>query len=37
MVNSRVIGNYISSRYIKKYHIKIYNKEKLLLGTAKSI
>jgi hypothetical protein len=27
-VDSRVIENYISPRYIRKYHIKTYNKEK---------
>jgi hypothetical protein len=29
MVDSKVIGNYISPRCIKKCYIKIYNKEKL--------
>jgi hypothetical protein len=29
MVDSRVIGNYISLGCIKKYHIKTYNKNKL--------
>jgi hypothetical protein len=28
-MNSRVIGNYISPKYIKKYYIGIYDKEKL--------
>jgi hypothetical protein len=28
-MNFRVIGNYISLKYIKKCHIKTYNKEKL--------
>jgi hypothetical protein len=28
-MDSRVIENYISPGYIKKYYIKIYNKEKL--------
>jgi hypothetical protein len=27
-VNSKVIENYISPKYIKKYYIKIYEKEK---------
>jgi hypothetical protein len=27
-MNFKAIGNYISPRCIKKYHIKIYNKEK---------
>jgi hypothetical protein len=27
-MDSRVIGNYISLEYIKKYHIETYNKEK---------
>jgi hypothetical protein len=29
MMNSRVIENYISPKCVKKYHIKIYDKEKL--------
>jgi hypothetical protein len=29
MMDSKVIENYISSTYIKKYYIKIYKKEKL--------
>jgi hypothetical protein len=29
MMNSGVIGNYISPGYVKRCHIKIYNKEKL--------
>jgi hypothetical protein len=29
IVDSEVIGNYISPGYIKKYHIKICDKEKL--------
>jgi hypothetical protein len=29
MVNSKVIENYISSEYIKRCHIKTYDKEKL--------
>jgi hypothetical protein len=28
-MDSKVIGNYISPKYVKKCHIKIYNKEKL--------
>jgi hypothetical protein len=28
MVDSGVIGNYISPKYIKKCYIEIYNKEK---------
>jgi hypothetical protein len=28
-VDSEVIGNYISPEYVKKYHIEIYDKEKL--------
>jgi hypothetical protein len=28
-MNSRVIGNYITLEYVKKYHIEIYEKEKL--------
>jgi hypothetical protein len=28
MIDSEVIGNYISLECVKKYHIKIYNKEK---------
>jgi hypothetical protein len=28
IVDLGVIGNYISPKYIKKYHIKTYNKEK---------
>jgi hypothetical protein len=27
-MNSRVIENYISPEYVKKYYIKIYDKEK---------
>jgi hypothetical protein len=29
IVNLRVIGNYISSKCVKSYHIKTYDKEKL--------
>jgi hypothetical protein len=29
MMDSGVIGNYISPKYIKKYHIKTCDKEKL--------
>jgi hypothetical protein len=29
MIDSRVIRNYISLECIKKYHIEIYDKEKL--------
>jgi hypothetical protein len=28
MVDSGVIGNYISPECVKKYHLEIYNKEK---------
>jgi hypothetical protein len=28
-MDSKAIENYISPKYIKKYYIKIYNKEKL--------
>jgi hypothetical protein len=28
MINSKVIGNYISLRCVKKYYIEIYDKEK---------
>jgi hypothetical protein len=28
MIDSKVIGNYISLGYVKKYYIKTYNKEK---------
>jgi hypothetical protein len=29
MINLGVIENYISPRYINRYHIEIYNKDKL--------
>jgi hypothetical protein len=28
-MDSKVIGNYISLEYVRKYHIEIYDKEKL--------